>query len=81
MANANEVAGRVRELIGIILHRSIGADEEVVQAHEAAWDSLKHMELMLSIEETFNITLDPEDFATMTSVQSCTEQINRRLNS
>ncbi len=34
----------------------------------AAWDSLGHVNLMMSVEQTFDIQLDVEDFPTLTSV-------------
>lgn len=32
------------------------------------WDSLKHMELILAIEEAYELTLDGDEIAAMTSV-------------
>jgi len=34
----------------------------------AAWDSLGHLNLMMALEQTFDITLEVEDFAGLTSV-------------
>lgn len=34
----------------------------------AAWDSLAHVNLMMSIEQTFDLFMDVEDFAELTSV-------------
>jgi acyl carrier protein len=33
-----------------------------------AWDSLGHLNLMMALEQTFDIVLDVEDFAALTSV-------------
>jgi acyl carrier protein len=33
-----------------------------------AWDSLGHLNLMMALEQTFDITLEVEDFADLTSV-------------
>ncbi len=33
-----------------------------------AWDSLGHLNLMMALEQTFDIMLDVEDFARLTSV-------------
>ncbi len=35
-----------------------------------AWDSLRHMELVIAIEETFEIELTGDDIVEMTSVAS-----------
>ena len=34
----------------------------------AAWDSLGHVNLMMALEQTFNVTLDVEDFPKLNSV-------------
>lgn len=41
------------------------------------WDSLAHVNLMIAIEQTFDIALDVEDFAKLNSIQSITEFIEK----
>jgi acyl carrier protein len=36
----------------------------------AAWDSLAHINLMMSLEQTFDLYMDVEDFAELTSVSA-----------
>lgn len=45
---------------------SIGLNTKATEI--AAWDSLGHVNLMMSVEQTFDIQLDVEDFPTLTSV-------------
>ncbi len=40
-----------------------------------AWDSLAQVNLMLAIEQTFDVTLDVEDFMSLTSVQGITQYL------
>ncbi|MFO1428796.1 MAG: acyl carrier protein [Candidatus Competibacteraceae bacterium] len=35
----------------------------------AAWDSLGHVNLMMALEQTFDILIEVEDFPTLNSVQ------------
>jgi len=42
------------------------------------WDSLKHMELIVSIEDTFNVELQPEEIVTMLSVKAIREVLNKK---
>ena len=42
--------------------------ETPINENLAAWDSLGHVNLMLALEQTFDIYLDVEDFPTLTSV-------------
>jgi acyl carrier protein len=41
----------------------------------AAWDSLGHVNLMMSLEHTFDIFLDVEDFQELTSVPAIMEYL------
>lgn len=43
-----------------------------------AWDSLKHMELILSIEERFGLTLDGDEIARMISVAEVEEVLRSK---
>ena len=74
-----EVAALVRQKLATALGRPINEGEEINQADEPRWDSVKHLEFMLMLEETFGITLEPDDFADMIDVQSCTDRVMVRL--
>lgn len=43
-----------------------------------AWDSLAHMELIISLEAHYNIMLEGDEIACMTSVAAITEQLAHR---
>ena len=40
----------------------------LTQSDIESWDSLKQMDLVVSLEDRFNVTLDVEDIVRMTSV-------------
>jgi acyl carrier protein len=80
MRERAEVAAVVRQKLATALGRPINDGEEVQQTEEPLWDSIKHLEFMLMLEETFGITLEPDDFAMMTNVESCTSQVMARLD-
>jgi acyl carrier protein len=40
-----------------------------------AWDSLAHVNLMMSLEQTFDLFLEVEDFAQLTSVRAIVEYL------
>lgn len=59
----------VRELM--VLTFGISPDKitlETVQADISEWDSIGHLNLMLSLEDTFNLTLDVDDLTRLNSV-------------
>ena len=80
MREKDEVAALVRQKLGTALGRPINEGENVRQTDEPLWDSVKHLEFMLMLEETFGIVLEPDDFAVMTDVESCTAQVMARLD-
>jgi acyl carrier protein len=41
----------------------------------AAWDSLGHVNLMMTLEQTFDVTLDVEDFPRLNSVPAILEYL------
>jgi acyl carrier protein len=41
----------------------------------AAWDSLGHVNLMMALEQTFDVTLDVEDFPKLNSVPAIMEYL------
>jgi len=45
-----------------------------------AWDSLAQVNLMITIEQTFDIMLDVEDFMNLNSVASITEFIDKNAD-
>jgi acyl carrier protein len=43
-----------------------------------SWDSLRHLNLVMAIEEHFRITFDPDEIPELTSVRNISEAIRRR---
>jgi acyl carrier protein len=43
----------------------------------ASWDSLAHVNLMMSLEQTFDLFLEVEDFPRLTSVPAILEYLRR----
>ena len=41
----------------------------------AAWDSLGQVNLMMTLEQTFDLTLDVEDFSKLTSIPAILEYL------
>jgi acyl carrier protein len=44
----------------------------------AAWDSLGHVNLMMALEQTFDIYLDVEDFPLLNSVPAIIQYLQKR---
>lgn len=55
------------------------ADETSNHAVEA-WDSLKHMELIVSLEDTFEITLTADEIVSMTTYAKIRRVVQEKKN-
>jgi acyl carrier protein len=44
----------------------------------AAWDSLAHVNLMMNLEQTFDLFLEVEDFSRLTSVPAIIDYLGER---
>ncbi len=68
---------QIRQIIADILFMSL---EEISpnasQDSVRNWDSLQQLNLVLALEQTFNVRFKPEEFNVMTSVEKIIEQLN-----
>jgi acyl carrier protein len=67
---------QVREIVAVTLKvplESVTANTSA--ADLAAWDSLGHVNLMMSLEQTFDLQLDVDDFPTLNSVPAILEHL------
>ncbi len=42
------------------------------------WDSMLHMELIIALEESYSIRIEPEDIVTLTGVKSIQDYLNNK---
>lgn len=69
----------LRSVVAEVLHLPLDAiTGETAMATEFRWDSLKHMELILTIEETFGLTFDGDEIAAMTNVAAIESQLRAK---
>jgi acyl carrier protein len=69
----------VRDFLSTALGRAIKPQDDVQLANESGWDSIKHVELMFMLEETFGIVMDPDDFTSISSIEECTARVVAHL--
>lgn len=61
--NSSEIAKKINEILSVLLERVILENEEVVLSQEEAWHSIKLIELIFLLEESFMVKLAPEEIA------------------
>ena len=67
---------QVRQIIADTLFMSLEEiGEDASQDSVRNWDSLQQLNLVLALEQTFNVRFKPEEFAVMTSLEKILEQL------
>ena len=68
---------QIRQIIADILFMSLEEiSPDASQDSVKNWDSLQQLNLVLALEQTFNVRFKPEEFNVMTSVEKIIEQLN-----
>ena len=54
-------------------------NENTDQKNCAAWDSLRHLNLIIELEDEFNVSFEPEEIAQLKSITLIEELISQKL--
>jgi acyl carrier protein len=65
------------EVIKNVLDVDSVSEDDSMQTIKS-WDSLRHLNLVMAIEERFGITFDPDEIPELTSVRKISESIRNR---
>jgi len=77
--SAVDIEGRVRALLSELLQVDASSGE-MRRKDVAAWDSLKHVDLIFLIEEEFDVILAEDDMAEADSVSAIVDLVRRRAS-
>jgi acyl carrier protein len=70
--------GQLQEAIAATLKVPVSRITEKTRDEDlAAWDSLGHINLMMTLEQTFDVMLDVEDFAVLNSVPAILDYLKK----
>ena len=68
----------VRRLLGLVLRRRIGEQENPSRSTEPAWDSLKHVEFVFLVEDHFGLRFTEEEMAGFDGVEQMVRVLEAR---
>jgi acyl carrier protein len=54
--------------------------DSINQNHIDNWDSLRHLNLIVELEEAFEVSYEPEEIAVMTSIEKIAEITSTKKN-
>jgi len=68
----------VKEILAKVLEIDIATIfDNAIQKDIAKWDSLQHLNLIVEIEDKYDISIDPEDISEMLSIDKIIEIIKK----
>ena len=71
----------VKEVLAKVLEIDIATIlDNATQKDIAKWDSLQHLNLIVEIEDKYDISIDPEDISEMLSIDKIIEIIKKYKN-
>ncbi len=74
---ADKIEATVREVISKVLKRPVNESESIERDTEPKWDSLKHVELLFSLEDIFPIRFDEKELAELNNIDALVESIEK----
>ena len=80
MNDADEILDKVRLIAADLFDEPVDAIRpETSPENLEAWDSLQHLNLMLALEESFGLSLSPEDGEHLTSIGAVAALVASRV--
>ena len=69
---------RIRDVVGAVF----GVDPSSVRSEDspdtiAEWDSVRHLQLIVALEEEFGVQFDADEFASLNSIAVIQERLRR----
>ncbi len=66
---------KVAEILAVLLDQKIATDDDVSMQNCELWDSMKHIEIITTIEEELCVSFNIEDIPKLTSMKKIIEAI------
>lgn len=77
--NKNEVSEKLANILSTVFEKTISVRDNFSMESSDDWTSLKHIELIVMLEEEFEISFEPEIISELTSQQKLFEYIEKQL--
>ena len=66
---------QVAQILSILLGQDFTSEDDVSMENQELWDSMKHIEIITTLEEELNISFNIEDIPKLTSMKKIIEAI------
>lgn len=69
------IAESVASVLSTLLAQQVAVGDDVNMSTCQAWDSLKHIEIIMTVEQTFGISISPEHIPLLTSQHALVSEV------
>lgn len=66
---------QVAQILSLLLGQNFTSEDDVSMENQELWDSMKHIEIITTLEEELNISFNIEDIPKLTSMKKIIEAI------
>jgi acyl carrier protein len=71
----------IKEIMSKVLEIDMSTiSNNASQKEISKWDSLQHLNLIVEIEDKYDISIDPEDISVMVTIEKIVEVVNKYKN-
>ena len=71
----------IKEIMSKVLEIDMSTiSNNTSQKEISKWDSLQHLDLIVEIEDKYDISIDPEDISVMVTIEKIVEVVNKYKN-
>jgi acyl carrier protein len=75
-----EIATRIESVFGRVFGNRTPFSSTLSRGSEPRWNSMKHMEFLLGLEQEFGIRFDGADATDMTSIPDVIERVGSKIS-
>jgi acyl carrier protein len=70
---------RVRHILGVVLEMSEQQIDEKLSAEDTSnWDSIRHLNLVMALEEAFGVSFSSDELGRLTSYRAIVDALGQR---
>jgi acyl carrier protein len=78
-ASRDEVRVEVARILSSVLGHPVSAARDAAASDDPAWDSLRHVEVIYAVEDTFELRFEETAFPKLVSLEMIVDAVVERL--
>ncbi len=66
---------QVAKIFSVLFQKEINSNDSIAKGEDALWDSMKHIEIIMAVEEELDVSFAPQDIPKLTSMKLIVDKI------